>query len=189
MPTIDVHQFLHGFWPFAMVIVAAVAVRLVFWLRFELRVRRSGLAQIDRMSGSDFERRLAVLFDRLGNRAQVVGSGAGDFGADLVLEKDGRRTVVQAKRWNGTVGSAAVRVIAAARPYYRADAAMVVTTSRFSQEARLLARVNHVSLWDRDDLVAALCGEASSTLSRRSNSAVPAISSGSSMRLSAVGST
>lgn len=173
MPTIDVHH-LHGFWSLALVIAAAVAVRLVFWLRSELRFRRAGIAEIDRMSGSDFERRLAVLFDRLGNRAQVVGSGAGDFGADLVLEKDGRRTVVQAKRWNGTVGTAAVREIAAARPYYRADAAMVVTTSRFSQEARLLARVNHVSLWDRDDLVAVLCEEASATLSRRPSAAAGA---------------
>ena len=177
MPTIDVHQYLHGFWPLALVLAAAVAVRLVFWLRFELRFRRSGIAQIDRMSGSDFERRLAVLFDRLGNRTQVVGSGAGDFGADLVLEKDGRRTVVQAKRWNGTVGTAAVREIAAARPYYRADAAMVVTTSRFSQEARMLARVNGVSLWDRDDLVAFLCGETSTTVSRRLSGAAPTISS------------
>jgi restriction system protein len=179
MPTIDVHQFLHRvlpLWPLAVVIAAAVAVRLVFWLRFELRVRRAGLARIDRMSGSDFERRLAVLFDRLGNRAQVIGSGAGDFGADLVLEKDGHRTVVQAKRWNGTVGAAAVREIAAARPYYRADAAMVVTTSRFSQEARLLARVNGVRLWDRDDLVAVLCGVESTPSSRRSNSAVPTLS-------------
>jgi restriction system protein len=177
MQTIDVHQFLHGFWPLALVIAAAVAIRIVFWLRFELRFRRSGIGQIDRMSGSDFERRLAVLFDRLGNRAQVVGSGAGDFGADLVLEKDGRRTVVQAKRWNGTVGAAAVREIAAARPYYQADAAMVVTTSRFSQEARRLARANGVSLWDRDDLVAVLCGEASTTLSRRLSGAAPTISS------------
>jgi restriction system protein len=177
MPTIDVHQYLHGFWPLALVLAAAVAIRLVFWLRFELRVRRAGLAQIDRMSGSDFDHRLAVLFDRLGNRAQVVGSGAGDFGADLVLEKDGRRTVVQAKRWNGTVGAAAVREIAAARSYYRADAAMVVTTSRFSQEARLLARVNGVSLWDRDDLIAVLCGEASTIMSRRPSSALPTISS------------
>jgi hypothetical protein len=54
---------------------------------------------------------------------------------------------------------------------------MVVTTSRFSQEARLLARVNGVKLWDRDDLVAVLCGEASTPSSRRSKSAVPAISS------------
>ncbi len=33
----------------------------------------------------------------------------GDYGADLVLSKDGRKIVVQAKRWKNVVGIEAVQ--------------------------------------------------------------------------------
>src|SRR5688572_23484112 len=52
---------------------------------------------IDSMTGPQFERRLVVLFRDLGYSATHTGR-LGDFGADLVVERDGTRTVVQAKR-------------------------------------------------------------------------------------------
>ncbi len=156
---IDAHRLVHELlplWPLACLAAVAAAVPLARRIRSERRLRHSGIDEIDRMSGAEFERRLAVLFRRLGYRAEVVGSTRGDYGADLVLEKDGRRTVVQAKRWKKRVGLRAVQEVAAARSYYGADGAMVVTNSRFTRQAWDLAARTDVSLRDRDTLVATL---------------------------------
>ena len=75
-----------------------------------------------------------------------------DYGADLVMKKHGKVTVVQAKRYKNTVGNSAVQEIVAAKAYYKADKCMVVTNSYFSKNAKNLAKSNHVELWDRDSL-------------------------------------
>ena len=76
-----------------------------------------------------------------------------DYGADLILTKDGDKIVVQAKRWNDPVGNSAVQEVVAAKAYYKANRAMVVTNSYFTSNARSLAHVNNVELWDRSNLV------------------------------------
>ena len=102
----------------------------------------------------EFEASLCALFSRKGYRARLTSNGS-DFGADLVLEKDGVRTVVQAKHWRTRdVGVKAVQEVSTAKAYYRASEAIVVTTSRFTQRASDLARVNRVQLWDRERLAA-----------------------------------
>ena len=112
------------------------------------RLRRAGMYDIDLMSGQQFELRLAEAFQHAGYRVKHVG-GSGDFGTDLVLEQDGVRTVVQAKRRSGSVGQPTVREAAAARAHYGARRAMVVTNSVFTESARALAASNAVELWDR----------------------------------------
>jgi restriction system protein len=112
--------------------------------------------EIDRMSGHEFEKKLAIMFRRLGYRVEIVGSNGGDFGGDLVVSKNGTRTVVQAKCWKRNVGVTAVQEVVAAKAMYRAEEAMVVTNSRFTKQAHELARKNHVKLWGRDELVMAL---------------------------------
>jgi restriction system protein len=120
------------------------------------RLSRAGMFEIDRMSGVEFERKLALMFRGLGYRAELVGSSAGDFGGDLVVSKNGTRTVVQAKCWQKNVGVKAVQEAVAAKAVYGAEAAMVVTNSRFTKQAQQLASKNKVKLWGRDELVVAL---------------------------------
>jgi len=72
----------------------------------------------------------------------------GDQGADLILSKDGEKIVVQAKKYAGKVSNKAVQEIAAAKKYYNADRAMVVTNSAFTKSAIELAFSNDVELWD-----------------------------------------
>jgi restriction system protein len=43
--------------------------------------------------------------------------GAGDFGTDLLLESNGRRAIVRAKRYRSTVGIDAVCEAATARQH------------------------------------------------------------------------
>lgn len=80
----------------------------------------------------------------------------GDYGADLVVRKDGFHSVVQAKRYNRSVGVKAIQEAVAAKEYYQCNQAMVVTNSYYSQQAKKLASANNVELWDRDKLVTLL---------------------------------
>ncbi len=122
------------------------------------RMRLAGIAEIDAMDGVAFERRLALLFSDLGYQVRQT-KARGDFGADLVLERAGApRTVVQAKCYGPgrTIGVGAVQEAVAARQVYRAVVAMVVTNRTFTEPARRLAKANGVTLWEREDLAAAL---------------------------------
>lgn len=155
----EFHVLFHALalmWPL-WAIVAAVGAGKVLIYTFKMRrLARAGIFEIDGMSGVAFEQRLAVLFRRLGYRTEIVGSSGGDYGGDLIVAKDRTKTVVQAKCWKRNVGVKAVQEVVGARGYYGADAAMVVTNSRFTKQARELARRTSVQLWGRDELVGAL---------------------------------
>jgi restriction system protein len=142
-------------WPLWVLVAIVGAGKLALWIHQELRLRRAGIADVDGMDGPTFERFLVSLFRRLGYRVEHTGR-RGDFGADLVIAKDGRRTVVQAKCWSKNVGVGAVQEAVAAKGYYKCDDILVVTNRRFTESARKLARANAVSLWARGELVAKL---------------------------------
>lgn len=123
-------------------------------LRRHLRYKRflnSGLNVVDRMSGTEFEEFLLVHFRQLGYKAKTT-PATGDYGADLVLEKDGTKTVVQAKRWRQKVGVEAVQQILGAMGYYKASKAIVITNNYCSENAHVLASSNNIEIWNRDVL-------------------------------------
>lgn len=119
------------------------------------RQARADMEGVDAMDGAAFEERLALLLVALGYRVEPT-AGPGDFGADLVAERDGVRTVVQAKRYRGAVGIEAVQQVAGARRYYEADAATVVTNSRYTPSAVALAGAAGVRLVAREELMSLL---------------------------------
>lgn len=134
-------------------LLALVVILKISYLIFQyLRFRKAGIFEIDKMSGTDFERYLTTLFIRLRYKVNHVGSLAGDYGADLIIEKDGIKTIVQAKRYNTFVGIDSVRETYGAINYYKANKAMVVTNNYFTNQAKILAKSNNVILWDRNDL-------------------------------------
>ncbi len=111
----------------------------------------SPLAEVDRMSGMEFEHYLKAHFENLGYKVNLT-ANTGDFGADLICKKDNETTLVQAKRYKKQVGIEAVQQIAAAKAYYKADKLMVVTNSFFTNAAKELARANNVELCDRTNI-------------------------------------
>jgi len=146
---------LKGFLPF-WVLIAAVAIGMLALRLYEKqRLAKSGIADIDQMSGKTFEKYLEVLFEKLGYRVERT-RYIGDYGADLVTAKDRVKTVIQAKRYKGKAGVKAIQEAVAAKGYYGCQKAMVVTNSFYTQQAIELARRNQVELWDRNKLVAAL---------------------------------
>lgn len=166
-PTVDLKQVAHDslpslvhmlvtLWPLWAILGVIGAGKVLVYGWKVRRLSRAGMFEIDRMSGHEFEEKLAMMFGRLGYRAEIVGSKGGDFGGDLVVSKDGTRTVVQAKCWKQNVGVKAIQEAVAAKAMYRAQEAMVVTNSRFTKQAHELARKNRVTLWGRDELIVAL---------------------------------
>lgn len=139
-------------WPLWLLIGIVALGNRAYQLSRLCRLSRSGVGEIDRMDGKTFEAFLGTLFRRLGYGVEITRS-AGDYGADLVVAKGGRRTAVQAKRWSKRVGVRAIQEAVAAKGYYDCDAALVVANREFTQQARQLARANEVELWDRDGLV------------------------------------
>jgi restriction system protein len=136
---------------FVAMIALAFTVQLTYRRIKHKRFLESGLDVVDKMSGTDFEEFLQVHFKQLGYKAQTT-PVTGDYGADLVLEKDGIKTVVQAKRWGQKVGVEAVQQILAAMGYYKACKAIVITNNYCSENAHVLANANNIEIWDRDSL-------------------------------------
>lgn len=118
----------------------------------EERLRKSGIYEVDSMNGDVFEKYLGTLLKAKGYQAEVTQT-SGDYGADLVLRKDGQKIVVQAKRYKKSVGVRAIQEIVSAKNYYKADACWVVTNNYFTEPAKKLAQVNDVRLINRDELI------------------------------------
>ncbi|NEP61838.1 MAG: restriction endonuclease, partial [Symploca sp. SIO2G7] len=109
------------------------------------------LDAVDQMTGREFEEFLAKLFKQLGYQV-VLTQASADYGADLVIQKESIKAVVQAKRKQGSVGIDAVQQVVAAIAYYQANLGMVITNSKFTENAKNLAVSNQIELWDREDL-------------------------------------
>ncbi|MEV5598582.1 restriction endonuclease [Streptomyces sp. NPDC052496] len=110
------------------------------------------------MDAYAFEQAIARLCERDGCRdVQVVG-GAGDLGADvLATTSDGRRIIIQCKRYCPTnkVGSQDLqRFGGTCYTVHEADIAAVVTTSAFTEPATEYADTCAIRCFDGDRLVA-----------------------------------
>jgi restriction system protein len=138
----------------ALLVLVALA-GIVIRMRRDRLFHGATLRSIDAMDGTQFEEFLSVLFAHLGYRVQHVGMSH-DFGADLVLTSRRQRIVVQAKRYAGNVGIAAVQEALGAVQYYHGTRGMVVASSGFTESARELAVRSRIELWDRQQLAAAM---------------------------------
>ena len=118
------------------------------------RLIKSGILDVDKMTGLEFEHYLKVLFEKLGYQV-VVTPYVAEFGADLIIVKDNIKTAIQAKRYHGKIGIEAIQQVVAAKARYQCQRAMVVTNSNFTQAAWKLAQDNHVTLWWRNRLIEA----------------------------------
>ena len=126
---------------FVGVLVAALLAFAAVAIYQRIRVARSGIAGVDRMDVKTFEAFLASLFRDLGY--QIEGSRVhGDFAAELVVVKDGTRTVVEGKRWSKNLGVTAVQAALGAMTDFACDAAIVVANRQFTHQAKRLAKSN-----------------------------------------------
>ena len=118
------------------------------WQRAHGHARAS---ELDQLSGTEFEAFLAGLFRTQGYTAELTPL-TGDYGADLILVKNGKRIAVQAKRYVGSVGVSAVQEALSGQAYYQCETAWVVTTGTFTNNALELAKKSGVKLIGRSDI-------------------------------------
>lgn len=131
-------------------IVLAFGVGLLIFLSWRevKRLRALNWADIDSMSGIDFERYVGSILKAQGYNVTYTPT-TGDYGTDIVAEKGADRISVQLKRYHRTVGPAAIQQAVASMIVYHCNKSMVVTNSSFTKEAKKLAGYNTCMLIDR----------------------------------------
>ena len=102
-------------------------------------------------TGLQFEEYLGRLFAGLGYQVSTTGATA-DHGVDLILSKGGIRYALQAKFYSGKVGNKAVQGVYSGRSIRGASAAVVVTNSTFTPQAKQDAAQLGVTLVDGGEL-------------------------------------
>ncbi|MBZ6248693.1 restriction endonuclease [Streptomyces olivaceus] len=126
------------------------------WRRQDaIQVGRRTLADIDKMSGTEFEDLVAALCRRDGCTDVRRVGGSGDNGADVTGRlPDGRTMIVQCKRYatTSTIASREVRDLLGAKAHFGAGLAVFVTTTRFSRPSESFALQNGILAIHRDHL-------------------------------------
>lgn len=110
------------------------------------------LCQVDSMSGDEFEFFCQNLLLMAGFARVTVTKLSGDFGADILADRDFVSFAIQCKRYSANVGSDSVQQIYSAKEIYRKDIAVVITNSYFTEHAIKMANQMGVKLWDREIL-------------------------------------
>lgn len=105
--------------------------------------------QLDEMEGLDFEYYCAELLKSHGFVDVEVTRGSGDYGIDILAEKEGVTYAIQCKRYNGPVGVKAIQEAYAGRDYYDRMVGCVLTNQYFTQPAVEAAKKLKILLWDR----------------------------------------
>jgi restriction system protein len=142
-------------WPIGLLVLFTFLIKLIPAVTRQQKYNKAGLSEIDEMTGEAFEKYLVALFTKLGYQAEHIGK-LGDYGGDLILTKDGLRTLVQAKRQKSKVKESAVQQALAAKAYYHCDRAMVVTNNYYYWHAWNLGKKTNTVLWTRKDLAEAI---------------------------------
>lgn len=141
-----------------------VALLVLWWLslqrdrhqagaqhRRDLKIAKSGLRAIDRMSGTEFEEFVAAQL-RVAGYTVTSTAGTGDYGVDLIAKKDDTRMAVQCKRLAKAVGVAAVQQVVSGALHHGCDRTVVVTNQTFTKAARQLAGTHRCRLVGRTQL-------------------------------------
>ncbi len=122
---------------------------ILWWLaRCFFRGRRRRSEAFEDMEGHEFEAFCADLLERSGFRDVEVTRGSGDYGIDILAEKDGVTYAVQCKRYSAPVGVKAVQEAYAGRDFYDRMVGAVMTNQYFTSPAVEAAEKLKILLWD-----------------------------------------
>lgn len=130
----------------AVILIALAAAVMLIYIFFRRR-RRPGL--MDDMEGHEFEYFCAELLKKRGFAEVEVTKGSGDYGIDILAEKEGVTYAVQCKCYAAPVGVKAVQEAYAGKDYYDRMVGAVMTNQYFTAPAVEAARKLKILLWDR----------------------------------------
>lgn len=134
------------------IVICAVAMLVSAALYLLQRARRRMPKDYDLMEGHEFEAFCAELLKQCGFQNVEVTRGSGDYGVDILAEKEGITYAIQCKCYNAPVGVKAVQEAYAGRDYYDRMVGAVLTNQYFTQPAMEAAKKLKILLWDRERL-------------------------------------
>jgi len=113
----------------------------------------AGADVLEGMTWREFEMLVGEAFRLKGYRIEETGGRGADGGVDLVLRKSGKKFLVQCKQWRSyKVGVGVIREHFGVMTAERADGGFVVTSGRFTAEARVFAKGFHIELIEGEAL-------------------------------------
>lgn len=108
------------------------------------------IAQLDIMQGHEFEYACADILRANGFKNVEVTRGSGDFGVDVLAEKNGIKYAIQCKCYSHKLDNKPIQEVIGGLACYGCTKGAVMTNQYFTEPAKELARINGVELWDRD---------------------------------------
>ncbi len=133
-----------------MILIPLVVILLIILTIMAVKLNRRGSASdaFEDMEGHEFERFCANLLKQKGFVDVEVTKGSGDYGVDILAEKDGVTYAIQCKRYTAPVGVKAVQEAYAGRDYYDRMVGAVMTNQYFTTPAVEAAKKLKILLWD-----------------------------------------
>lgn len=122
--------------------------------RSKLLDEQSSLESIRAMSWQEFELLVGEAFRRKGFEVKENGGGGADGGIDLILNKNGKKSIVQCKRWKTfSISVPLVRELYGVMTAERANDCIFVSSGNYTAEARLFAEGKPIWLIDGSELL------------------------------------
>ncbi|MCC3256065.1 restriction endonuclease [Xanthomonas campestris] len=116
---------------------------------------RTSLESLAAGGWRQFEQLVGEAFRRQGYSVEETGLGGADGGIDLMLRKDGRRTLVQCKQWKRQqVGVSVVRKMFGLLAHHQAHAVKIACIGSYTKDARRFAEGKPIELIGGEQLLA-----------------------------------
>ena len=104
------------------------------------------------LNGWEFELEVAKIYDKAGYRVEVT-TGSGDKGIDIVLHKDGKKTVVQCKHHHKPIGPGVARELVGAMALGGAKQCILIGSGGFTKGVYEVAAASPMQLYDIKDII------------------------------------
>lgn len=140
---------MNTYMPMIIIMIIPVLFAIGFGCWFLMRAKKKMPDDIDLLEGHDFEYFCAELLRKRGFQEVEVTKGSGDYGIDILAEKDGITYAIQCKCYATPVGVKAVQEAYAGRDYYDRMVGAVLTNQYFTTPAVEAAKKLKILLWDR----------------------------------------
>lgn len=115
---------------------------------------RTSLESLAAGGWRQFEQLVGEAFRRQGYSVEETGLGGADGGIDLILRKDGRRTLVQCKQWKRQqVGVSVVREMYGLLAHHQAHAVKIACIGTYTKDAERFAEGKPIELISGEQLL------------------------------------
>jgi len=123
-----------------MFVVAAVLSYYVSYKRRNMLVSQTGLDSIRKLSWRKFEDLITEAYKQIGYSIKREPVSGNDNGIDIIVSKQGSKTLVQCKQWRSrSVGVKVVREMYGILSSSNADEVHIVSSGNFTKEAQSFA--------------------------------------------------